>query len=202
MSLARANTEELAKTKKSTDYTDNYNDKYKAEVEEKSKEKSKNQMQQYKIEYEKLFHNLLDNGISKVSKKISDRSGNFEYQLKLSNAFKLMELASGSIDSRDLKSMFEPFADDELAAKAFKGLASKIGIDPEKTIGIFHEERDQRTLKNLEDLKKNITTLLNADGPYNPFGGNSLQAREMIVLGIQSYIENKTNDDLEYSVQE
>lgn len=189
--LAKKNNETLAAFMKSEDYSNEYK--------EKAKVAAKGQMAQYKEQYEKLLNGILDNAITSVNNKISERSLDKDYQLALSNAFRMLELAGGNMDEREIKALTKPFANDEMANKAFRGIMSKNFPDEAnnyKYIELFGDGNDTKTIKTLEKIKNNISKALDPEGPKDPFGSeDTYSAREMILGDVEDYISNKTDDD-------
>lgn len=176
------------------------NDDYTYEYKSKAKVAAKNQLAQYKEQYEKLLNGLLDTAISGVTDKITQRASDKDYQQSLSNAFRMMELAGKDMDPRELQALVKPFAGDEMAVKAFRGVLSKHYTetnDQYKLATLLPSGSDAKTIKMLDQIKINVQKALDPDGQQDPFGGDSFQSREMYLDGIEDYIGNKTNDNFE-----
>lgn len=189
--LAKKNQETLKNFMENNDYTEEYKGK--------AKEAAQMQMAQYKEQYEKLLNGIIDNAISSVNNKITQRATDPQYQLALSNAFRMVELAGKEMDSREFQALVKPFANDEMASKAFRGIVAKIypdSADQHKFSSNLLSGTDEKTIKNLEEIKTNISKALDPVGPTDPFSGTpTYEGREVYLNGIEDYISNKTNDD-------
>ncbi len=191
-SLVKKNNETLKTFTESKDYSE--------EAKSKAKAAAKNQLAQYKEQYEKLLNGLLDTAISGVTEKITQRASDKDYQQSLSNAFRMMELAGKDMDPRELQALVKPFAGDEMAVKAFRGVLSKHYTetnDQYKLATLLPSGSDAKTIKMLDQIKSNVQKALDPEGQPNPFGGDTFQVREMYLDSIEDFIGNKTNDNFE-----
>lgn len=191
-SLVKKNNESLKSFTENKDYSE--------EAKSKAKAAAINQLAQYKEQYEKLLNGLLDTAISGVTEKITQRASDKDYQQSLSNAFRMMELAGKDMDQRELQALVKPFAGDEMAVKAFRGVLSKHYTetkDQYKLATLLPSGSDAKTIKMLDQVKNNVRKALDPDGPDNPFGGGSYEAREIYLDSIEKYIGESTNDNFE-----
>jgi hypothetical protein len=134
---------------------------------------------------------ILKDGMNSISKASRPNVQDHNYQLGLSNALKLLELGANNLSGNDIKTLLEPFAGDQIATAAFKGILLKSEKTYE-TADLIPVDHRGNSLKQLQGIENTINQYISPSVEWDGLTGAGIA-----LYGIDSSID-KLDDDLNY----
>lgn len=138
---------------------------------------------------------IIKDAAAELSKGAVTNFQDSSYQMKLSNALKLVELGAKNMKNNDIKTLLEPFASDYIAIAAFKGALTNAGKGFQDIESILPADTRGKSLKYLEGMEKGINQYIDANLEWDGLTGAG-----MSLYGLEESLNN-LDDDLNYIAQ-